>query len=551
MTSIYTEFTKQAQIHNNKPAVYFFTENAWHSYSYRALSLLVDQFAAGLQSINLGCEDRVAILLDNSPAWLISDLSINKIGAISVPIHTTSTNDGVKHVLEDAQVKCIIIKDDYYNRYSSTLHHFRNLFVVIKSNIESNLKYHNHYSFASLVNTNNDPIKPRVKESIIASIIYTSGTTGPPKGVMLSNENFISNATAASKEYEVTASDKFLSFLPLSHVLERTLGSYIPILNGAAIYYSRGVKMLKQDLVFAKPSVLVAVPVIFERFFDRIHDRVKSKGRFKEKLFYWALNKKNCFVAQKLILSKIRKIFGGNIRFCVSGGASLSPHILKFFQIIKIDISEGYGLTETSPIVCANRLNNLNPGKVGPPLPGVEVKISSTKEVLVRGRNVMQGYWNNAEKTKQAIDNEGWFRTGDLGHINQDRILTLIGRSKDMIVTSNGKKTSPDKLENLLNLSSSILQSIVVGHNRSMVVALVYPNHERLLNIPEKQITTTIQDEINIINNKLESHERIRKFSLLQKPLSEEDGDLTPTKKLKRFKVENKYQKEISKLFDK
>ncbi|MCX6799997.1 MAG: AMP-dependent synthetase/ligase, partial [Candidatus Falkowbacteria bacterium] len=381
----------------------------------------------------------------------------------------------------------------------------------------------------------------------VASLVYTSGTTGVPKGVMLTNANFISNVDAARKEFSITAKDKFLSFLPLSHVLERTLGSYIPILSGAEIYYSEGIKQLKDNLAEVKPTILICVPKILERFYEGVRDNAEKGSNLKKKIFYFALKNKDNFFADVLVFRKIRKLFGGNLRFCVSGGASINSRILKFFYNAKIKITEGYGLTETSPIISANKLNNLRPGSVGELLEDVQVKISVDKEILVKGANVMKGYWQQAKKTKETFDKDGWFKTGDQGYLDNENFLFITGRKKDLIVTSNGKNIAPEKIENILNLSPYILQSLVVGHKRSNLTVLIVVDKNNIKDIND--VKSIIQKEIDMVNKNLEHHEYIKAFELIDHPFSQELGELTPTLKIRRFIVEDKYAKVIERMY--
>lgn len=544
MTSIYQKFRQVAKDNAKRNAV-FYSDN---KKTYQEILQSVDSFSAGLITLKVRAGDRVAIMSENRPEWLISDLSINKLGAVSVPIHSTANKEFINHVLLDSSSSLIVVSDSVFSKNMDLLKSIKSLKVIVVGRVDiSNLE--NYYTFADILEINKDVLDFKESNTSIASIIYTSGTTGLPKGVMLTNKNFLSNALSASQEFNVTSSDKFLSFLPLSHVLERTLGSYIPILNGCSIFYSQGIKHIKEELRVARPTVFISVPKIFERFYEGIRDNANTGGVTKKKIFYWALKNKHSLLADILVFKKIRNLFGGNIRFCVSGGASLNPQVLKFFKNAHILISEGYGLTETSPIVSANKLNKICPGSVGQPISGVEIRISDTKEILVKGSNVMQGYWRQEKKTEAVFDKQGWFKTGDLGYIDSEGVLTIIGRAKDIIVTSNGKNISPEKLEGIINLSPFVMQAIVVGHKQSKIAALIVADKSNIREKEEKQIVNIIQKEIELINKKLEAHEWIRNFIVINKPFTQETGELTPTLKLKRFVIEDKYKKEIKELF--
>ena len=544
MTSIYSKFKEIVQSHASKPAVYYFENNKQKSLTYQDLSNQVDRLSAGLQSLQVKPNSHIAIMLPNSPQWLISDLSINKLSAVSVPIHTTSNANIIQHITTDALINVIIISEDLYEKHSQLLSAFQFLKTIILT--EKEIKKEDRiFRFKDILNTNHSILDSETQSENPASIVYTSGTTGNPKGVVLTNKNLLANISAASREYNISTSDVFLSLLPLSHILERTLGSYIPILKGATIHYSSGIKFIREDLKKTKPTILIAVPKIFERFYEKIQDNAKNSNGISKKIFYWALKNKENPIAQFLVFKKIRNLFGGNIRFCVAGGASLNKKILKFFTHSLVPICEGYGLTETSPIISANRINKIIPGSVGQALPGVEIKISQEKEILVKGPNVMKSYWQNKEKTSQAFTTDGWFKTGDQGHLDSDGNLTIIGRAKDVIVTSNGKNISPENLESLLNLSPQISQSMVVGHKRSSLSALIVPSENLIDAIDAKKI---IQKEIDALNKTLEPHEWIRNFELISTPFSQENNQLTPTLKLKRFTIENYYKKQINKL---
>ena len=537
-----------AEQYKDKKAVCFKRERIWCNFSYSQLLEQVDKFANGLIALGLKTGDRVAIMSENCPEWLITDLAVNKICAISVPIHATSKNDYVEYVIEDADCSVIVISISVYEKYTKLFNDIKKIKIIVVggTNISSS---NNFYLIRDVLELGMNFSYDDKLSHELASILYTSGSTGVSKGVMLSNGNFLSNIESASKEYEVDSRDIFLSFLPLSHALERTLGSLIPVLHGCTIFYSQGIKFLKEDLKVAKPTVLIGVPKIFERFYEGVRDDIDRSQGFKKKLFRWALKNKTNIFADIFVFGKIRKLFGGNIRFCVSGGASLNPQILKFFLNSKILISEGYGLTETSPIISANRLDAIIPGSVGKVIPGVQVKIANNKEILVKGPNVMLGYWRKDSENKEIFDKDGWLHTGDLGHLDKEGLLTIIGRIKDIIVTTNGKNIAPEKLENLLNLSPYILQSLIVGHKRSNIAALLVINQASFKKGDGQDINSIIKNEIDKINENLDKFEWIMNYKVINDLFKEESGELTPTLKLRRFVIEDKYKKIINSLF--
>lgn len=517
---------------------------------------MVDDLAAGLSAYGVRSTDRLAILSENRPEWLACDLAINKLGAVSVPIHATANQSLIEYILKDSGSKFIFISAELYKKHQVSLKQYAGVFFDFKIIL-----------FDQGVETEDADITPFVSlfdkkhqvEAVkgdLASIVYTSGTTGEPKGVMLTNANFLSNAEAACEAINVTPEDKFLSFLPLSHVLERTAGSYIPILHGASIAYAEGIKQLSDNLKEVKPTILISVPRVFERMQDKIFASMRDKNPWVKKLFYWSLKQKESGfsynVADFLINRKIRGIFGGHLRFAVSGGAPINERILRFFGNVGVKIVEGYGLTETSPIITENTLEHNRPGTVGRPIRGVEVKIAEDKEILVKGPGVMQGYWQKEADTKETFDDEGWFKTGDFGFLDRNNFLTVIGRKKNIIVLSNGKNVYPEKIEAQLNLAASIGQCVVVGHRRSCVAALIVLNEEYLaqkIKEGKGNINKIVSDEINRVNRELMPHEAVKKFHLLDKVFTIEDNELTPTLKVRRHYIEAKYSDLIEGLY--
>ena len=361
-----------------------------------------------------------------------------------------------------------------------------------------------------------------------------------------------------------------MSFLPLSHVLERLAGYYTPIYCGSTIAYAEGIKQLPVNLKEIKPTIMVSVPRVFEKFYDAVWDKINSSSKFKKVIFKWALKQKKDTLSYKLanilVFKKIRNQMGGNFRFIVSGGASLSDNIAKFFSKIGILIIEGYGLTETSPVIALNLVENFRFGTVGKVLPDVELKITREKQILVKGPNVFCEYYNNKDETAKCFDKEGWFYTGDLGFIDKDGFLTVTGRSKEMIITSGGKNVSPEKVENFLNNDRFISQAMAIGNKRKFISALIVPDwqeveiyfkqnnikleeHEKMIKNPV--LLKIIQDRINDkINPNLHEFEQIRKFAILPQEFSQEKEELTATLKLRRHIIEKHYQKTIDCMYD-
>lgn len=554
--TIYQKFKEISNLHKRRLAVFWKNNGRWFSFRYGELLEQVDSLAGGLVDIGVAKEERLAIFSENRPEWLIMDLALNKIGAVSVPIHTTANQQLIEHILEDSGAKFLAVSQNLFLKHKEVLEGARELkhIILLDDEMQESVKP------ASLFK---DILKiGKASEAVgaghdLTSIIYTSGTTGEAKGVMLSNNNFLANVEAACQRIKIMPTDKFLSFMPLSHVLERTAGSYVPILSGASIAYAENVKKVADNLKEVKPTIVISVPKIFEKMYEKIMGGIREKNPLIRKFFFWSLKKKNQslsgWLADKLLYRKIRKVLGGHLRFAVSGGASIDESILRFFKHIDIKIMEGYGLTETSPVVSVNSLTDYKFGSVGQPLEGVEVKVNYDKEILIKGKSVMMGYWYQNEATKEVIDEDGWFKTGDLGFLDLNNFLTIIGRKKDIIVTSNGKNVSPEKVENIFNLSPYIEQTVVVGHRHNFLTALIVPDLKAIRekfgdDADSKEI---IKGQVEKINDKLMFYERIKDFRFLEEPLTIEKDELTPTLKVRRKVVEAKYSRLINNMYEK
>jgi long-chain acyl-CoA synthetase len=546
----------------------------YYSVNYRDLVKKIKKFSSALQILGIKKGDKIAILSENRPEWAISDLAIMSAGAIVVPVHSTLSSKIIQYILNHSEAKILIVSNnDLLSKvfsYKDKLRHlekiitFEELSSEQKEGIEKEV-----LSFRELNNNKLEFDEVEMNSDDVCSIIYTSGTTGLPKGVMLTHDNFLSNAASVNEAIPVKRNDVFLSFLPLSHVLERLAGYYVPLIFGAKIVYAESVKQLPVNLREVKPTVLICVPRIFERFHDAVWDKVNKSSSLERKLFLWALKRERGSFSHKivsaLIFNKIRRQMGGRLRLAISGGASLSDQIERFFLKIGILILEGYGLTETSPVIAVNRERNLKIRTVGKIISGVSVEIDAeTKEILVKGSNVMKGYFRNEEETEKAFDRYKWFHTGDLGYVDKDGFLTVIGRSKEMIVTSGGKNVWPEAIENLLDSDKYITGSMVIGHKRKFISALIFPDWEeirvflkennmpnqepeRLINNPK--VIEKIEERIERINGNLNDYERIKKFKIIANEFSQERDELTPTLKLRRHVVEGGYKKEIELMY--
>jgi long-chain acyl-CoA synthetase len=569
-------FFETAEKFKNKTALLYKKEGVYFPITYKELSQKVKILSSALQKLGVEKGDNVAILSENRPEWVISDLAIMSVGGKTVPLHTTLSAKAIVNVLVHSKAKVLIVSnDDFLNKALLGQAHLKNIQKVIfleqltatHKSVLSNKVIGWNAIFSR--NSENEFEKIFLEPDEPCSIIYTSGTTGQPKGVILTHMNFLSNVEAVNEAIPVRHNDVFLSFLPLSHVLERMAGYYMPICFGATIAYAESVKHLAQNLKEVKPTILISVPRIFEKFHDAVWDKVNASSPLQKKIFKWALKQKentlNRRLADLLVFKKIRKKMGGRLRLTVSGGASLNQNIARFFSKMGIKILEGYGLTETSPVISANRENEFKFGSVGKPVPGVKIKITENKEVLVRGPNVFQGYFGNKAKTKEVFDKEGWFYTGDLGFQDKQGFLTIIGRAKEMIITSGGKNVWPEPVESVINSDRFVSQSMIIGNKQKFISALIVPDWQEVEiylkenNLPLKEHDKLIKDKILLqvfqkridekINPNLSQFEKIKKFVLLPEEFSQEQDELTPTLKLRRHIIEIHNKKAIEEIY--
>jgi long-chain acyl-CoA synthetase len=416
----------------------------------------------------------------------------------------------------------------------------------------------------------------------LATLVYTSGTTGNPKGAMLSHGNITSNVEACTSIMPFKVGDVALSILPLSHILER-MADFSYLNMGGCIAYAESVTKVADNLQEVRPYVFAAVPRLFEKMRARIMDNVAAAPKARQKIFHWALGvaeerlpnriehtpmspalKVKSAIADKLVFHKIHERLGGRIQFVLSGGAPLSADLAAFFIGAGVEIFEGYGLTETSPVIALNVVKKRRIGTVGPLIPGVEVKIAEDGEIVTRGPHVMKGYWNNPEATAQAIDGEGWFHTGDIGHIDKDGFLHITDRKKDIIINAYGKNIAPQPLEALLKSSPYIGTPVLIGDRRKYLTALIVPNFEKLERdaaaqgmtfqspaqmVADDRVRRIIQDEIDRFNQNLDRQEKIRRFALLPRDFSIDEDEITPSLKVKRKMIDKKYKNLIDEMY--
>lgn len=549
----------------------------------------VKHFSLGLKELGVGAGDKVIILSENRPEWVMSDFSILCLGAITVPIYTSLVPEQIKYIIDDSDAKVVIW---------STLDQWKKIEVIkpVLSKVQHYITFSEEapegvLTFNQIVGKGEgaaqaDPglferLALQIKPEDEASIIYTSGTTGLPKGVILSHNNFLSNIQSVSSIIEFSDKDIVLSFLPLSHVLERMV-TFTYVYKGCTISYAESIETVAQNLLEIRPNIMVSVPRVFEKIYARVIDNVLSSSGLKKKIFFWALKvgkeygrrklqgepipgglqrKRN--LAHKLVFSKIVERTGGRIRFFVSGGAPLSKDIAEFFYAMGLVILEGYGLTETSPVISVNTFEHMKFGSVGKPIPGVEVKIAADGEILTRGPHVMKGYYKKEAEAQDAFEGE-WLKTGDIGQMDEDGLLTITDRKKDLIVTAGGKNIAPQPIENVLKTIPYISSAVVIGDKRRFISALIVPNFEKLEEYAKlskisytdrndlarnEAIINFLLAEIDRATPHLASYEKIKKIALLDREFEIEKGEITPTLKVKRNIIEKKYQEVIDSLY--
>jgi long-chain acyl-CoA synthetase len=575
-----------------RPAFLRKIKNEWVGISYSDYRNFVKNFTLGLISIGIEKNDKIAIISENRIEWTISDISILALGAVSVPIYPSSTAKQIEYILNNAEVKYVIVSNQFQlnklNKIKSELTFLKKIIIMNEKNeIEEGI-----IKFSDLLRAGekHDLKYPDLFEKLLrqpqpddtATIIYTSGTTGDPKGVELTHLNFVFEITNASHLFKVTSADISLSFLPLCHVFERTTGGYTLFASGATIAFADSIDTVAENMVEIKPTIITTVPRLFERIYSKIKKSIDNSPEPKQKLFNWALDigkkyavskkegliplflRTKKIIADKLVFEKIKARTGGKIKFFVSGGAVLPKDIGEFFDAIGIKILEGYGLTETSPVIAVNEIDNYKFGSVGKPFPGVEVKIAEDGEILTRGKHVMKGYFKNPNATKEAINEEGWFHTGDVGHFDSENFLHITDRKKNIIVNSGGKNIAPQPIENLFLSSKFIDQFVLIGDRRQFLSALIVPDFDAIKEYADthqipysdindltnnEEIYNVIDDDIGKIQRDLANYERVRKFVLLEKPLTLEDGEMTPTMKVKRQIVEKIYSNVIEDMY--
>lgn len=586
-TTIITEINTGLAKHDKDVLIATKRNGQWVETDKEEFQEKVRNLALGMYELGIRKGDKVSLHSENSAEWVICDQAILSLGAVNVPIYTTQPGDQIKYILENSETKVHIVStDELFADTKPTIKALKSVEAIISI---FGSKHEKLREFDSILEMGakkhqEDPelfeqLKSKVKPDDLATLIYTSGTTGDPKGVMLTHNNIASNLLASLERVPfddtVREGERMLSYLPLSHVFERLI-TYMYLRLGYPIYYIEEVEEIRDDFSYVKPFYLATVP----RLLEKIHTGIKVKGQelsgLKKRLYYWALNLAEQYdpehppsgfgrlkhkLADKLVYSKVRELFGGNLLGMVSGGAALSPTLFRFMNAMGVICMQGYGLTETSPVLSVNDKDHMRVGSSGRPLSNVEIKIAEDGEILAKGPNVMQGYYNNKEKTEEVFTEDGWFMSGDVGKL-EDGYLFVTDRKKSVFKLSTGKYVAPQTIENRLSESGYIDQAVVIGYKRKFCSALIVPNYDNvekrlksmgksLSDDPTKDeaVHNLIQKEVNKVNSDLSPWETVKKFVLLEEPFTIESGELTPTHKVKRPVVNERYEDEIESMY--
>jgi long-chain acyl-CoA synthetase len=585
-------FLHRARFFGSKKAIFYKVRGEYTgSYSWQDWMGIVRETAMALHSLGIRKGDHVGILSENGPEWTFADLGILSLGAVTVPIYPTASLEDTRYIIDHANLKALFVStEEQYRKIEG----FRSKFLpagIILFNRGELADVPSLETFREMGRghdlTHGDLYEQCVKNvgpDDLATIIYTSGTTGAPKGVMLTHRNFIANYQGAFQRVQIDEKDSVLSFLPLSHVFERLGGYYFQAAYGVSIAYAESFMTVAEDIRKVRPTIVVAVPRFYEKTHTRIMEEVAKAPAWKQRLFHWAVRVGTRVVqmklrehpvplwlgfynriAKKVVFNKIKQAMGGRIRFFISGGAPLSKELARFFYAADIMILEGYGLTETSPVIAVNALDDFRFGTVGKPIAGIRVKIAEDGEILTQGPCIMKGYYENPHATAECIK-DGWFHTGDIGHFDEEGFLHITDRKKDIIVTAGGKNVSPQNIEGRILADPFFLQAIVLGDKRPYLCALLVPHKQEILHFAEQHrlsdlsyekileqpaVQAWVRERLEKRMEGLAGFETVRAFILLPHEFTLVSGEMTPTMKIKRRVVMKEHQKAIDELYRK
>jgi len=568
-------------------------DGAWRAISSDEFRTAVEELSMGLRALGLEPNDRVAILSENRPEWAYADLATLTAAAIDVPIYATLTPPQVLYILNDSESKFLFVSSaaqmEKVRAIRDQATQLQHVILMDPGAIEGTLSIEEvRAKGRPALAADKDAVRKcaaDVRPGDVATLIYTSGTTGDPKGVMLLHSNITSNVVGGHKVLpDLGPQDTALSFLPLCHSFERMAGHYLMLASGATIAYAESVEKVPENMAEIRPTIMASVPRLYEKMYARVNEKVANDPPLRQKLFRWAIGGgRQMFnhrvagtdpgawlslrfgLADKLVFSKIKERTGGRLRVFISGGAPLAREIAEFFGAAGLIIAEGYGLTETSPVITVNDPAAIKPGTVGRPLEGVEVKIADDGEILTRGPHVMKGYYKKPEATAEAIDPDGWFHTGDIGVLDEKGRLIITDRKKDILVTSGGKNIAPQPIENKMKTNKFFTEVVMIGNARNFPAALIVPNFEQLEKwarehgigfadrkelVANPKVVGFYQTLVNDVSKELAQFEKIKKITLLPQEFTLEAGELTPTLKVKRRFVEKKYKALIDAMYE-
>jgi long-chain acyl-CoA synthetase len=564
-------------------------ESGWEAISADRARADVESLGLGLRHLGIRRGDRVALLSENRYEWVVADLAIMGLGAVTVPVYPTLTAEQSRVILADSEVRAVIVSNAVQLEKVRAIQDDLSALDLIIPMEPDLAEFPNERNWdlvagRGALSLAADPLlflgeTDFTRPDDLATIIYTSGTTGEPKGTMLTHANIVGNAEAGLKVVDLGPSDLNLSFLPLSHGFERTGGLYAMMAAGASTAFARRADTVAEDAAEVRPTIITAVPRFFEKVRTRVLEHARAQPPLQRMIFHWGLGEgrlrarahlawRRRFsplapLADRLVGERVRARMGGRLRLGISGGAPLHPMVLEFFFAMGIPIVEGYGLTETSPVVCLTPPGRERAGSVGPPLPGVELRIGPDGEILTRSPFVMAGYWRNPEATRAAL-RDGWFHTGDAGRIDADGYLHITDRLKDLLVTAGGKNVAPQPIESRLKASKWIAEAVLIGDQRPYIAVLLVPDFERLESLARRngwpfagrrellerpEILAIVQRRLDRLNESLAPFEQVKRFALLDREMSQEGGELTPTLKVRRRVIHERYARLIESLY--
>jgi long-chain acyl-CoA synthetase len=561
-------------------------QKVWHEHSWNEIADRAMRLRSGLAHLGIKPGDRVAILSDNSPQWVVVDQAVLGLGAVVIPLYTTSAIEETRHVITDSGARLVAVNGDHLIRQVRGLGPLPDVEYILAMHPEAATQDDGGLKTITLEQARAFDSTAAIEGSRddLATFIYTSGTTGPPKGAMLSHGNIIANCEANLDALELSETDMTLSFLPVAHSFERTAGYYTVLAGGGTIAYAEGLGQIAQNLIEVQPTVVLTVPRVLEVVYSRVMRTVESSPPIRQKIFRAAIATglkaahyrhhgrsvpPHVGVAmalfRNLVFAKISAVFGGRLRYLISGGAPLPVEINRFLAAAEVPIVEGYGLTEASPVVSCNLHGHTRMGTVGRALKNVQVRTAPDGELLVHGPNVMKGYYKREAESREAIDAEGWLHTGDIAQIDSEGYIRITDRKKEIIVLSGGKNLSPANLEARLTTDPFIAQACVIGDRRKHLAAILVPNFENLAGLqlktlqldgkkPEELVTDPklrefFQGRIREFNKPLSDIERIVDFMLTARPFAQDNSELTPTMKLRRKVVQEHYRTEIEAMY--